>query len=142
MKPTKSIRPPAAATTTTTTNGLVVAVQPQVNTPTAARLRRLILMPSDLSPAAMREQILAGSQGHTPVTVVGMNAPSQVLTTLANFFGNDVNADTQKRLLDTVRKGMGSATGSSGTTKAPRRVEIVGWLPTEGVMAMAVYPES
>lgn len=137
MKPTKSIKPPPVATMTTTPSGIVVAAQPQVNTPTAARLRRLILMPGDLSPAAMREQILASGQGRTPVTVVGMNAPSKVLTTLANFFGNDVNADTQKRLVETVRQGM----GNGDTAKKPRRVEVVGWLPTEGVMAVAVYPE-
>lgn len=137
MKPTKSIRPPVVTTTTTST-GLVVAVQPQVNAPTEARLRRLILMPSDLSPAAMREQILASGQSRNPVTVVGMNAPAPVLTDLANFFGNDVNPDTQKKLLDTVRQGM----GSNNTAKKSRRVEVVGWLPTEGVMAVAVYPES
>ena len=79
---------------------------------------------------------MASGQGRTPVTVVGMDAPAPVLTDLAAFFGGDVNADTQKKLLDTVSKGMGA------TSKVPRRVEVVGWLPTEGVMAVAVYPES
>jgi len=132
LKPTKSIKPPSAAVP-------AVALQPQVNVPTVARLRRLILMPGTLTPAAMREQILASGLSSTPVTVVGMNAPAApVLTHLASFFGSDVNADTQKKLLDTVRQGM----GVSATSRAPRRVEVVGWLPTEGIMAVAVYPES
>jgi hypothetical protein len=132
LKPTKSIKPPAA----TVVGGGLAGAAPQVNAPTAARLRRLILMPGDLSPADMRQQIMAGGTGRTPVTVVGMDAPAPVLTDLAAFFGSDVNADTQKKLLDTVSKGMGAA------TKGPRRVEVVGWLPSEGVMAVAVYPES
>jgi len=132
LKPTKSIKPPAAAP------GLAAAVaQPQVNAPTVARLRKLILMPGGLSPEMMREQILASGKNRTPVTIVGMDAPAPILTNLANFFGSDVNADTQKQLLDTVSQGMGNK-----TSKTPRRVEVVGWLPSEGVMAVAVYPES
>ena len=132
LKPTKSIKPPAPALGQTT----VAAVQPTVTAPTAARLRRLILMPGDATPAAIRQQILASGQSRTPVTVVGMDAPAPVLSNLAGFFGTDVNAHTQKQLLDTVRKGLATP------AKAPRRVEVVGWLPTEGVMAVAVYPES
>ncbi len=140
MKPTKSIKPPQVSRLP---QGLAT-VQPQINTPTVARLRRLILMPGGQTPEVMREQILASGHSRTPVTVVGMNAPAPILTNLASFFGSDVNADSQKKLLDTVRQGMGSGSNGSGTTapKAPRRVEIVGWLPSEGVMAVAVYPES
>lgn len=132
LKPTKSIKPPAlpAASPVTT-----AALQPQVSTPTVARLRRLILMPGGLTPEAMREQMLAGGQTRTPVTVVGMEAPAPVLRHLAGFFGDDVTADTQKQLLETVRQGIGGS-------RPPRRVEVVGWLPSEGVMAVAVYPES
>lgn len=132
LKPTKSIKPPMATTGSTATTP-----QPQINTPTVARLRRLILMPGGLSPEMMREQMLASGQNRTPVTIVGMEAPAPILTNLANFFGSDVNADTQKQLLDTVSQGMGNK-----TSKTPRRVEVVGWLPSEGVMAVAVYPES
>jgi hypothetical protein len=39
-------------------------------------------------------------------------------------------------VLETVRKGMGTA------SKPLKRAEVVGWLPDEGVMAVAVYPES
>ncbi len=133
LKPTKSIKPPAAQVAP----GVAAALQPQVNAPTVARLRKLILMPGGLSPEMMREQILASGQTRTPVTIVGMDAPAPILTNLADFFGSDVNADTQKKLLDTVSQGMGNK-----TSKAPRRVELVGWLPAEGVMAVAVYPES
>lgn len=70
-----------------------------------------------------------------PMTVVGMNAPAPVLADLAGFFGDAVNEETRKKLIQTVGKGMG------GTAK-PRRVEVVGWAPQEGVMTLAVYPES
>ncbi|SKB03573.1 hypothetical protein SAMN02745166_03846 [Prosthecobacter debontii] len=132
LKPSKSIKPPTAGP------GLAAATaQPQINAPTVARLRKLILMPGGMSPEMMREQIIASGRNRTPVTIVGMDAPAPILTNLANFFGSDVNADTQKQLLDTVSQGLGDK-----TAKTRRRVEVVGWLPSEGVMAVAVYPES
>ena len=131
LKPTKSIKPPLPG------SQAAPIAQPQIHAPTVARLRRLILMPGGLSPEMMREQMVASGQNRTPVTIVGMDAPAPILSNLANFFGSDVNADTQKQLLDTVSQGMGNK-----TSKTPRRVEVVGWLPSEGVMAVAVYPES
>ncbi len=130
LKPTKSIKPPPPLP-----GGRLASAQPQVHAPTEARLRRLILLPGSLSPQAMREQIAAGGQGLQPMTVVGMQAPAPVLADLAGFFGGTVNPETQKRLVETVRHGL--ADGRS----APKRVEVVGWLPGEGVMALAVYPE-
>lgn len=130
LKPTKSIKPPPALP-----GGRLAAAQPQVHAPTEARLRRLILLPGGLSPQAMREQIAAGGQGLQPMTVVGMQAPAPVLANLASFFGDTVNPETQKRLVDTVRHGL------TDGRSAPKRVEVVGWLPGEGVMALAVYPE-
>ncbi len=132
LKPTKSIKPP---TTAAATAGQVV---PQVTAPIASRLRRLILMPAGLPPEALREQIAVSGQGRQPVTVVGMQAPAPVLTKLADLFGSKVNEETEKKVIDAVRLGM--SVGSPGTT--PRRVEVVGWSPMEGVMAVAVYPES
>ncbi len=130
LKPTKSIKPPPALP-----GGRLAAAQPQVHAPTEARLRRLILLPGGLSPQAMREQIAAGGQGLQPMTVVGMQAPAPVLADLASFFGGAVNPETQKRLVETVRHGLAEG------RRAPKRVEVVGWLPGEGVMALAVYPE-
>ena len=40
------------------------------------------------------------------------------------------------KVLETVRKGMGAS------SKPLKRAEVVGWLPSEGVMAVVVYPES
>ncbi len=88
----------------------------------------------------MREHIAASGQSHQPVTTVGLQAPASVLTKLADLFGSNVNADTQKKVIDAVRQGMGTEKAAAST--APRRVEVVGWLPSEGVMAVAVYPES
>lgn len=128
LKPTKSIKPP---TTSASTAG-------QVTAPIVARLRRLILMPAGLPAEALREQIAASGQGRQPVTVVGMQAPAPVLTKLADLFGSKVTEETEKKVIDAVRVGMSA--GSPGSS--PRRVEVVGWSPVEGVMAVAVYPES
>ncbi|WP_461783038.1 hypothetical protein [Prosthecobacter sp.] len=132
LKPSKSIKPPV---------GPMAAVVPPpsiVQAPTAeTRLRRLVVVTSDMTPEAIREAIIACGQSRTPVTTLGgVNAPSPVLTDLAGFFGSTVSADTQKKVLETVRKGMGTA------SKPLKRAEVVGWLPNEGVMAVAVYPES
>ncbi|MES2593967.1 MAG: hypothetical protein V4662_01455 [Verrucomicrobiota bacterium] len=135
LKPTKSIKPPVTAVSPS----MASALQPHVNVPTAARLRRLILMPGGLPPEAMREQIAAIGQSRQPVTAVGMTAPAHVLAKLADLFGSNVNDDTQKKVVDAVRQGM----STDATAKAaPRRVEVVGWAPAEGVMTVVVYPES
>jgi hypothetical protein len=63
------------------------------------------------------------------------------LAKLADLFGSNVNAATQKKVIDAVRQGMGTEKAAAAST-VPRRVEVVGWLPSEGVMAVAVYPES
>jgi hypothetical protein len=110
-----------------------------VNIPTVARLRRLILMPGGLPPEAMREQMAAVGQSRQPVTAVGMTAPAPVLAKLADLFGSNVNDDTQKKVVDAVRQGMST---DRTAKESPRRVEIVGWAPTEGVMTVVVYPES
>lgn len=93
-------------------------------------------MPGGLPPEAIREQILANVKNRTPVTVLGMEAPAPILSNLADFFGSDVNPQTQKQLLDTVSDGL------SNEKTVRRRVEVVSWQPNEGLMAVAVYPES
>ncbi|MFN0075064.1 MAG: hypothetical protein ACKVY0_01185 [Prosthecobacter sp.] len=130
LKPSKSINPPVSAAVAVTAPSIV-------QTPTAeTRLRRLVVVSSTMTPEAIREAILACGQTRTPVTMLGgVNAPAPVLTDLAGLFGSTVTADTQKKVLETVRKGMGES------SKSLKRVEIVGWLPNEGVMAVAVYPE-
>lgn len=138
IKPTKSIRPPSA---TAPVIHPMPDLQPPVHivsTPAPdTRLRRLVVVDASMSPQAIREAILASSQGRVPVSVSGgVTAPATVLTDLAGFFGNTANADTQQKVLDTVKKGMGAS------SRPLKRVEVVGWLPNEGVMAVAVYPES
>lgn len=131
LKPSKSIRPPVIDTSAVVAPSIVQA-------PTAeTRLRRLVVVSGTMTPEAIREAILASGQSRTPVTMLGgVNAPAPVLTDLAGLFGSTVTEDTQKKVLETVRKGMGES------SKPLKRAEIVGWLPTEGVMAVAVYPES
>lgn len=132
LKPSKSIKPPVSATA-------AAAPAPSiVQSPTAeTRLRRLVVVSGTMTPEAIRDTILACGQTRTPVTTAGgVNAPAPMLSDLAGLFGSTVTEDTQKQVLETVRKGMGSS------AKPLKRVEVVGWLPTEGVMAVAVYPES
>jgi hypothetical protein len=131
LKPSKSIKPPVS-------EAAAVVAPSIVQSPTAeTRLRRLVVVSGTMTPEAIREAILACGQTRTAVTMVGgVNAPAPVLSDLAGLFGSTVTEDTQKKVLETVRKGMGSA------AKPLKRAEVVGWLPSEGVMAVAVYPES
>lgn len=130
LKPSKSIKPPA-------TPKVAAAPVSIVQSPTAeTRLRRLVVVSGDMTPAAIREAIIACGQSRMPVTTLGgVNAPAPVLTDLAGLFGSTVTEDTQKKVLETVRKGMGAS------SKPLKRAEVVGWLPMEGVMAVMVYPE-
>lgn len=136
LKPSKSIKPPPSAPSAVAPAAVVpVAI---VQSPTAeTRLRRLVVVSGDMTPEAIREAIITCGQSRTPVTTVGgVSAPAPVLTDLAGLFGSTVTEDTQKKVLETVRKGMGAA------SKPLKRAEIVGWVPSEGVMAVVVYPES
>lgn len=130
LKPSKSIKPPVTET-------VVAAPVSIVQTPTAeTRLRRLVVVSGDMTPQAIQEAIIACGQSRMPVTTLGgVNAPAPVLTDLAGLFGSTVTEDTQKKVLETVRKGMGAS------SRPLKRAEVVGWLPTEGVMAVMVYPE-
>jgi hypothetical protein len=131
LKPSKSIKPPVSTVA-------AVPAPSIVQSPTAeTRLRRLVVVSSSMTPEAIRDTILACGQTRTAVTMAGgVNAPAPMLSDLAGLFGCTVTEDTQKKVLESVRKGMGS------TAKPLKRVEVVGWLPSEGVMAVAVYPES
>ncbi|MBL9129659.1 MAG: hypothetical protein JNG86_00560 [Verrucomicrobiaceae bacterium] len=138
IKPTKSIKPPAAAPQFSSTGAPAPAPVQIVSSPAPdTRLRRLVVVDARMEPEAIRSMIIASSQGRVPVTMAGgVTAPAPVLSDLAGLFGSTANEDTQKKVLDTVKKGMGSS------AKALKRAEIVGWVPSEGVMAIAVYPES
>ncbi|MEZ5384589.1 MAG: hypothetical protein R3F13_03650 [Prosthecobacter sp.] len=130
LKPSKSIKPPV---TTTAVPAPSITQAPTAET----RLRRLVVVTGDMTPEAIREAIIACGQSRTPVTTMGnVSAPAPVLTDLAGLFGTTVTADTQKKVLETVRKGMGAS------SKPLRSAEIVGWIPGEGVMAVLVHPES
>jgi hypothetical protein len=133
LKPSKSIKPPASAAIRAT-----VAAVPQVSTPTVARLRRVILLPSGLPQDAMRQQMAEGSQSRQPVTAVGVHASAQVLAKLAELFGSEVNDSTPQKVEEAVRLGL----NSKEPTRTSRRVQVVGWQAKDGVMAVAVDPES
>ncbi|MCB1208723.1 MAG: hypothetical protein KDK97_05330 [Verrucomicrobiales bacterium] len=95
-------------------------------------LRRLVILPGKPSPDATRTSMLAAGETKDAVTCVGVQAPAPVLLNLASFFGNRVTPDSQKQLLETVQKGLAKP------DQKPRQVQMVGWWPTEGVMAVAI----
>lgn len=131
LKPSKSIKPPPSAQVAAAPAAIVQSPTPET------RLRRLVVVSGTMTPEAIRDAIIACGQSRKSVTTAGgVNASAPMLTDLAGLFGSTVTEDTQKKVLETVRKGMGS------TTQPLKRAEIVGWLPSEGVMAVAVYPES
>lgn len=143
LKPTKSIKPPpvSAATSkgssTASVSQDIASVLPTVNTPTTPRLRRLILVPGgNLAPDALQSAMLASGQGGKPVTTLDVDTPATIIAELAELFGKQITADTGRAVIDTVRKGL-----DKPESTRPRRVEFAGWLPKEGVMAVAVYPE-
>ena len=138
IKPSKSIKPPSAAPQLIAVNTPVPATVQIVSSPAPdTRLRRLVVVDATMSPDAIRDFIIASSQGRTPVTVAGgVTASAPVLSDLAALFGSNADAATQQKVLDKVKAGMGSS------TKSLKRVEVVGWVPSQGVMAVAVYPES
>lgn len=138
IKPTKSIKPPTAVPQLTAIDAPVPVPVQIVSSPAPdTRLRRLVVVDATMSPDAIRDFIIASSQGRTPVTVAGgVTASAPVLSDLAALFGSNADAATQKKVLDKVKAGMGSS------SKSLKRVEVVGWVPSQGVMAVAVYPES
>ncbi len=150
VRPTITIKPPATVTPAAGKAGTVLvptaaapsdrpAPRAQVvstsvtpaPSPTAA-LRRLVILPGKPTPDATRTSMLAAGETKEAVTCVGVHAPAPVLLNLAGFFGNRVTPDSQKQLLETVKNGLAKP------DQKPRQVQMVGWWPTEGVMAVAI----
>lgn len=138
IKPTKSIKPPVTAAPAAGTSAAEVPPLQIVSSPAPdTRLRRLVVVDATMTPESIRQIILASGQGRVPVTMAGgVSAPAPVLTDLAGLFGSTATEETQKKVIETVKKGMGSS------SRPLKRVEVVGWVPSHGVMAIAVYPES
>ena len=154
LKPTTSIKPPlpapAAATPETArtaeqilgqeqkllvSNAEVLAQKRETEQRVTAALKRIVVMQGPLSKKLDRAEMLPGGFDGKSVTLVGIDAPIGVVRGLEGFFGVPLTPDNEKKLLDTVRKGM------AGASKQERKVEVLGWWPKEGVMAVGVYPE-
>lgn len=69
------------------------------------------------------------------VTLIGIDASKETVRGLESFFGVQLTPDNEKKVLETLRKGM------AGTDKQPQKIEVLGWWPKEGVMAVGVSPE-
>jgi len=153
LKPTKSIKPPvppapATSAEARTTEQLLTAEQRlmidkaaalaqkrEAEQHVTAALKRIVVMQGPISKKLDGAQFLPAGADGKPVTLVGIDAPKDVVRGLEGFFGVQLTPDNEKKLLDTVRKGM------AGASKQERKVEVLGWWPDEGVMAVGVYPE-
>lgn len=151
LKPTVSIKPPmiaAPAPVARPAEQILLEEQRLLLGKTAAlaqqraaeqrvtsALKRIVVMQGPISRKLDRAEVLPQGTEGKPVTLVGIDAPKDVVRGLEGFFGVELTPDNEKKLLDTVRKGM------AGASKLDRKVEVLGWWPKEGVMAVGVYPE-
>lgn len=151
LKPTKSIKPPVTATPAPDARSTeqilreeqrlllektaALAQQRATEQKVTSALKRIVVMQGPISKKLDRAEVLPQGSAGKPVTLVGIDAPKDVVRGLEGFFGVELTPDTEKKLLDTVRKGM------AGASKHDRKVEVLGWWPKEGVMAVGVYPE-
>lgn len=154
LKPTTSIKPPLPAPVTSgpdasSNTGKILSREQRLLLSNAealsqklvteqrvtAALKRIVVMKGPLLKKLDRAEMLPAGADGKPVTLVGIAAPTEVVRGLESFFGVQLTPDNEKKLLDTVRKGM------AGASKLERKVEVLGWWPNEGVMAVGVYPE-
>ena len=152
LKPTVSIKPPASATPVAPAalkNGQGMTAEQQLLMAKAASLaaqrakdqaaavsvKRIVVMKGPLSKKLEKSEMLPANPDGRPVTLVGIDAPKDVVLGLESFFGVQLTPDNEKKLLETVSKGM------AGASHQDRKVEVLGWWPKEGVMAVGVHPE-
>jgi hypothetical protein len=151
LKPTKSIKPPVTAPPASDVRSteqllreeqrlllektVALVQQRAVEQRVTSALKRIVVMQGPISKKLDRAEVLPQGTEGKPVTLVGIDAPKDVVRGLEGFFGVELTPDNEKKLLDTVRKGM------AGASKHDRKVEVLGWWPKEGVMAVGVYPE-
>lgn len=136
LKPTVSIKPPVTATASSASANQQAMQAAEQKVIASAALRRLVLMEGPVKSKPAAPPFLAANQDGKPVTLAGVNVTGETIKSLESFFGAAVTPDSEKKLLDAVRSGL------AGGRKAGRKVEVVGWWPVEGVMAVAVWPES
>ena len=153
LKPTKSIKPPLPQALVVTpsrgsTEQLLTAEQKLLGDKLAAlagqrareagataALKRLVLVQGPLPPKQDRSVLPPATAKGQSLTLVGINAPKEMVQGLEQFFGAALTPDNEKKLLETVRKGL------AGTAEQGRKVEVLGWWPQEGVMAVSVSPD-
>lgn len=153
LKPTRSIKPPVAPPLTAGAQKSaeqLLGVEQRViserlasladrrerETKAAAALKRLVVLRGPVGKRDDPGLVLRALGEEKPVTLIGVNAPSDTLRRLEGFFGVTLTPDNEQKILDAVRSGF------AGSTKQQRKVELLGWWPDEGVMAVAVWPES
>lgn len=148
LKPTVSIKPPHVVRPVAPSDGSLtqeqrdlmaqaaqIAAQRAKDQAASIGLKRIVVMKGPLSKKLEKSEMLPGNPDGRSVTLVGIEAPKEVVTGLESFFGVQLTPDNEQKLLDTVRRGL------AGSSQQERKVEVLGWWPKEGVMAVGVHPE-
>lgn len=142
LKPTTSIKVPAASAPAlgggqkfAPVQKSALADQREVESRVTAALKRIVVMQGGAGRKLDQKVPPPNVADGKAVTLIGINAPKDTVRNLEGFFGVQLTPDNEKKVLETLRKGM------AGTGRQSSRVEVLGWWPEEGVMAVGVSPE-
>ncbi len=143
LRPTITIKPPALPAPVVKAEDAVAAEQRMLmekaaalaaqraqELKTTAALKRLVVVQG---PVSQKPALPPAADGKT-LSLVGLDASKEVIRNLEGFFGVEINDASQKKLLEAVRAGIAASADKD------RKVELLGWWPEEGVMAVTVSP--
>lgn len=103
---------------------------------TAGEIKKIIVLngPVDTTVALAPKP---PQHGEEKVALVGIN-DNNVAKSLEGFFGTPMTPESERKLLETVEKKL----GTGHPDQKPVKVSIAGWWPSEGVMAVSVVSDS
>lgn len=101
----------------------------------SAALRRIVVMQKAAGQKLDQKAPPPNAVDGKAVTLIGIDASKDTVRGLESFFGVQFTPDNEKKVLETLRKGM------ADTAKQPQKIEVLGWWPKEGVIAVGVSPE-
>ncbi len=99
-------------------------------------LKQLIVVngPMDNALSNAPKPPTAGTDGK--VALIGLPGNDKAIKSLEGFFGAPMTAESEKKLLETVRSQF-----AGNKEMAEMEVSIAGWWPEQGVMAVSVAPK-
>lgn len=102
----------------------------------ASELKQLIVVngPMDTALSNALKPPAAGAEGK--VALIGLPGNDKATKSLEGFFGAPMTAESEKKLLETVRSQF-----AGSKEMADMEVSIAGWWPEQGVMAVSVAPK-